>query len=65
MGVAHFVVLGVGNLVIVCGSSNGGGLELKSAASRRQKGEFFFSFLSFFFFLTMFAVFDVFSLWCG
>ena len=42
MGVAHFVVLGVGNLVIVCGSSNGGGLELKSAASRRQKGEFFF-----------------------
>ena len=48
MGVAHFVVLGVGNLVIVCGSSNRGGLELKSAASRRQKGEFFF--LSFFFF---------------
>ena len=63
MGVAHFVVLGVGNLVIVCGSSNGGGLELKSAASLRQKGEFFF--LSFFFFLTIFAVFDVFSLWCG
>lgn len=28
-----------GNLVIVCGSSNGGGLELKSAASRRQKGK--------------------------
>ena len=59
-GEPYFVVLGVGKLVTVCGFSNGVGLELKSATSRRQKGQFFFS-LSFF--LTMFVVFSVFSLW--
>lgn len=36
----YFVVLGVGKLLTLCGFSNGVGLELKSAASRSQKGEF-------------------------
>lgn len=31
--------LGVEKLLLVCGSSNGRGLEIKSAASRGQKGE--------------------------